>query len=137
MDGAKRSVDGNTSLANATEFTQEFERRIQSNIDRGRAAINRIIHNHENVRSAMHRDDIGDIDFVWGRTRANNYSNGYGISKILVKHGQNAVDMIPDVIARGNITRRLNDRVVIEHEEKHPTLQRTTGGLQILLLNLL
>ena len=112
------SVDANTGVANATEFSEQIGRKIQSNIDRGRAAIARILYNHEDRPAAMHRDEIGDIDFVWGRegTRARNFSDGYGISKILRKHGQTAVDMIPEVIAKGDITRRLRDRVIIEHE---------------------
>ena len=118
LAGAKFSIDQNTTVANTTEFTKETERRIQRNIDRGRVAISRILHNHDERPAAMHRDEIGDIDFIWGRegTRARNYEDGFGISKILLKHGRTAVDMIPQVIARGNITRQTDDKVIIEHE---------------------
>ena len=57
----------------------------------------------------MHRDDIGDIDFLWGKEGdpARNYKKGYGISHIIARRnqeGQDGVEMamlMPEVIMRG------------------------------------
>lgn len=75
----------------------------EQNIKNGRLAIRAILETHGEVRAAMERPEIGAIDFLWGNegTDAQKHKDGFGISKILLKHGQEAVDKIPEVVARG------------------------------------
>ena len=49
----------------------------------------------------MYRDEVGYIDFVYGKegTIKKDRSDGYGLAKILKKHGRGTVDKIPEVIA--------------------------------------
>lgn len=56
--------------------------------------------------AALHRDDIGDIDIVWGENNEKN--KGYGLKHILEKHGDSirelgfeVEDFIPIVVQFG------------------------------------
>lgn len=81
----------------------EKENAIDENIKNGKDAIKTILENHKDVPKAMHRDEVGYIDFVYGKegTTKKDRSDGYGLAKILEKHGREAVDKIPEVIAKG------------------------------------
>ena len=76
---------------------------VKQNINNGRLAIRTILETHGEIHAAMERSEIGPIDFLWGRegTDERKHKDGFGISKILLKHGREAVDLIPDVVARG------------------------------------
>lgn len=76
---------------------------VKINIEHGRKALQQVIDNKTEVKNAMYRPEVGYIDFVYGEagTDAKKHKDGYGIAKILLKHGQEAVNMIPEVIARG------------------------------------
>lgn len=78
---------------------------IEENIVRGRLAIEEILQTHGEVKDAMERPETGAIDFLWGEegTAERKHKDGFGIAKILLKHGMEAVIKIPDVIARGNM----------------------------------
>ena len=90
---------------------------IDRNIAAGTKAIEHILATHEDVKGAMERPEIGKIDFVYGQegTEAKKYKDGYGIAKILKKHGNEAVQMIPSVIANGVITQEYKDRVYFNY----------------------
>ncbi|HPT26934.1 MAG TPA: hypothetical protein PLZ95_10980, partial [Bryobacteraceae bacterium] len=63
------------------------------------------------ARSALYHPEIGSIDLIWGRegTPSKNYSDGYGLSHILIKH--------PNV--EGRLQEILNSsRVVAKHGNK-------------------
>lgn len=79
------------------------ENEIDENIKNGKKAIKSILENHKDVPKAMYRDEVGYIDFVYGKegTIKKDRSDGYGLAKILEKHGQEAVSKIPEVIAKG------------------------------------
>lgn len=79
------------------------ENEIDENIKNGKKAIKSILENHKDVPKAMYRDEVGYIDFVYGKegTIKKDRSDGYGLAKILEKHGQEAVNKIPEVIAKG------------------------------------
>lgn len=74
------------------------------NQQRGRHAILKSLHEEKDVANAMHRDSLGPIDFPYGKvgTKAKNHEDGYGVSKIAVKHPE-ALEKIPGVIAHGRI----------------------------------
>lgn len=57
----------------------------------------------------MHRNDIGDIDFLWGKEGdpKRNYKKGYGISHIIARrnserqNGEEIAMLMPEIIMRG------------------------------------
>ena len=83
------------------------------NIQRGKQAIAEILETHGAVNGAMERPETGPIDFLWGEegNPDKNYAGGYGIAKILAKHGEKAVAIIPEVVASGRAEHRNADRV--------------------------
>lgn len=92
-----------TQEIKAAEKRNAKENEIDENIKNGKKAIKSILENHKDVPKAMYRDEVGYIDFVYGKegTIKKDRSDGYGLAKILKKHGREAVDKIPEVIAKG------------------------------------
>ena len=67
--------------------------------------------------AALHRNDIGDIDIVWGMVTDPIKHKGYGLAHIIDKHetginelGFNVEDFIPIVVQFGNFN--LKNRTV-------------------------
>ncbi len=71
-----------------------------------------VISTHSDVPSAMHRDDVGDIDFIWGTPgTGKNFKHGMGISHIIAKrnseandgnnHGEEVARKLVEVLAKG------------------------------------
>lgn len=87
------------------------ERAIAGNIKRGNEAVEYLIREHEEgrdtvVHGAMHRADIGYIDFLWGTPgKGAKFKRGYGIAHILAKHGaesgKGVLPKIVETIAKG------------------------------------
>lgn len=87
----------------------------------------------------MYREDVGNIDFVWGTEgRGAKFKGGYGIAHIIAKRnaegldGQQFVSDIPNVIASGEITNRQTapngDRVIISDGNKSVVLSLFKNG---------
>ena len=102
----------------------------QKNINDGMDALDHVLATHIDENKAMNRPEIGPIDFVWGKegTAAKDYEDGYGIAKILKKHGKTAVDAIPEVIAKGTFSQRYKDRVYFEHNGYRAVVRLTWDG---------
>jgi len=115
------------------------------NIRRGLAAVDLVIENKLRggkgvIRGAMHRPDIGgSITLHWGsvrvqkRTKAGKRDDlilGHGVSKILVKHGVEALEGAIETVARAKTVRRQGDRIVLEHSGRRAVLDlyRAEGG---------
>lgn len=87
------------------------ERAIAGNIKRGNEAVEYLIREHEEgrdtvVHGAMHRADIGYIDFLWGTPgKGAKFKKGYGLAHILAKHGaesgEGILAKIVETIAKG------------------------------------
>lgn len=75
----------------------------KANLARGEVALGNILSDHADIPAAMVSRKLGPIDFVWGRegTQAQNYSDGYGFSKIIKKHGIEAARKVPEILAYG------------------------------------
>lgn len=73
------------------------------NIERGTQAVQHCLESKKDVPHAMYRKEVGAIDFVYGKegTDKKKHKDGFGLSKILLKHGQEAIDKIPEVLAKG------------------------------------
>lgn len=87
------------------------ERAIERNIQRGNQAVEYILREHANgndatVHGAMHRTDIGYVDFLWGAPgKGAKFKKGYGLAHILAKHGAESgreiLSKIVETIAKG------------------------------------
>ena len=75
----------------------------------------------------MFRRDVGgSISLYWGRmgSRKLDYRDGSGVSKILVKHGLEALEGAIETIARAKKITHEGDRVVLEHNGRIAVLDR-------------
>ncbi len=104
---------------------------VNSQIKRGRKAMQRVIREETDVLSAMEREDVGEIDFLWDH-------NGMGVRHIIARRMEQdekrpdlntmdayeLLDRIPEVIMRGEVANPevTAGTVVIEH-----------GGIRVLL----
>lgn len=87
------------------------DRAIEGNIQRGNQAAEYILREHAKgndttVHGAMHRPDIGYIDFLWGAPgKGAKFKKGYGLAHILAKHGaesgEGILAKIVETIAKG------------------------------------
>ncbi|MBR1648489.1 MAG: hypothetical protein IJ689_02705 [Alphaproteobacteria bacterium] len=55
------------------------------------------------VPAAIYREEIGDIDFVYGDP---DIDTGYGLAHIANKHGKDVLALVPNIIRTGNIDDR-------------------------------
>lgn len=99
-------------------------------IEKGERAVRQVLKSKRNVPNAMYRKEIGGIDFLYGKAgdSAKKFAGGYGIAHILVKHGQQAVDMIPTVIARGKMSQKYMDRVYFSLDDYMATVRLDFDG---------
>ncbi len=77
-------------------------------INKGRAAAERILATHQDQISAITHPEIGPIDFRWGNSKG-------GIQHIADKHGRETVLQLPQMIMDGKV-RRAVKRVYVEAE---------------------
>lgn len=87
------------------------ERAIAGNIQRGNEAVKHLIREHAagrdtTVHGAMHRPDVGYIDFPWGTPgKGAKFKKGYGLAHILAKHGPESgrgiLSKIVETLAKG------------------------------------
>lgn len=88
---------------------------VEENISNGKKALQSIIKNHKDVKNAMRRDDIGNIDFIWGIPgNGTRFKHGYGLSHIIAKRdfetgdGVEVANKLVEVIAKGSDIDRQN-----------------------------
>lgn len=103
---------------------------VEENIANGKKAIEKVIETHEDVENAMYREDVGDIDFVWGEegTADKSYENGFGLAKIVKKHGVEDANKIPQVIATGKVVKRSANRMFIDSEDMRVVIRFDWNG---------
>ena len=99
-------------------------------IEKGERAVRQVLNSKRDVPNAMYREEIGGIDFLYGKAGdpARKFAGGYGIAHILAKHGQEAVDMIPMVIARGKMSQKYRDRVYFSLDNYMATVRLDFDG---------
>jgi hypothetical protein len=94
----------------------------------GQVAVNHLLETKSGqVRGAFSRYDTGPIDVVWGEVRDPTKHTGYGIARILDKHGQSAVDMIGRVIKNGSLKAAPNNKLKIICGKRVLILSKTFG----------
>lgn len=136
FDGFFRTVETRETDTGVALFSRSAMKSVEANVQRGRAAMNRVLLERADVRRAMHRSDLGWIDFVWGDDKK-------GVQHILrqrqAKDGMTALqvmrmlrDDIVETIARGETTRRVEvknvTRVTVVHQDAEAQLVRRDGA---------
>ena len=84
---------------------------VQEEIARGEKAMAIVLQTKQDVKAAMHRDDVGDIDFIYGTPgKGSKFKKGYGIAHIKAKRdsengsGIDTLNKLVEVIAKGTDT---------------------------------
>ena len=82
------------------------------------------------VSGAFNRQDIGDIDLVWGKVWKNDKGNieGYGLSKIIQKHPEITAQKLNDIITKGKIKTRKNEATQIFYDGHKVLLKQNWNG---------
>lgn len=81
---------------------------------------------------ALHHDEIGDIDLVWGEAGTRK-SDGYGLAK-LVKFHPEVLDNLQGILDSMHITERTENRVQLENDEYQAAVRLTWNGEEKLWL---
>lgn len=81
---------------------------------------------------ALHHDEIGDIDLVWGKAGTKK-SDGYGLAK-LVKFHPEVLDNLQGILDGMHITMRSENRVQLESDEYQAAVRLTWNGEEKLWL---
>ena len=107
----------------------------KANLTRGEAALGNILADHADVPAAMVSRKLGPIDFVWGRegNPGRDYEGGYGFSHIIAKHGEEAAQKVPKILAFGKYFHDEQERdaytVVLGNEVV--SVKRETGNFLV------
>ena len=110
---------GRVTGEDAPKFSRSAMKDADTNIRRGREAMNRAIVERADQKRAMYRNDIGWVDFVWGDDRK-------GLQHIIHRR------MGSDGMSRDEVVRMLTQDVV-ETIAKGATEQRSESGNAIRL----
>ena len=110
----------------------------ENNLLHGIESLRKIAAGADEIKDAMHRNDLKDygastgITFVFGKSgdSTKNYKGGYGLAHIGAKHGGDTILKVLDAIASGKITRYVegNKTVVIEKDGYEALLALTRYG---------
>ena len=130
-NAAEQKANESTEAIKIDEMSTTPNDDVAQNIADGQKAIADVMKNHKEVVNAMYRPEVGGIDFVYGEvgTDAKKHKDGYGIAKIQYKHGDKAVQMIPEVIAKGKYEpSNYNDRAYFLHNGYRAVVRFTWDG---------
>ena len=75
---------------------------------------------------ALHHDEIGDIDLVWGKAGTRK-SDGYGLAK-LVKFHPEVLDNLQGILDGMHIAKRSENHVQLENDEYQAAVRLTWNG---------
>ena len=107
----------------------------KANRSRGEAALSSVLADHADVPAAMVSRRLGPIDFMWGRegNPGRDYEGGYGFSHIIAKHGEEAAQKVPKILAFGKYFHDEQERdaytVVLGNEVV--SVKRETGNFLV------
>lgn len=87
--------------------------------------------------ASLHRDDIGDIDIVWGEVADPIKHKGFGLSHIIDKHeeeikqlGFEVEDFVPIVVQFGELKEKKSDdkKITLESQMFRVIIQKKWNG---------
>ena len=84
----------------------------------------------EEVNGALFHPEVGEIDIVWGNegTEAKQYSDGFGLAKILKKHPEVNPYSLMDIVARARKTKAKGNTIELEDENTRLVLKLDWEG---------
>jgi hypothetical protein len=96
---------------------------------RGRSAMEHVIGHRADVPDAMKVPGRGAVSFVWGHPGdpAAQFKGGYGIGKVVAKHGEKAARAIPETLAFGKQA-GTPERLTVDHQGFRAVLTRGGNG---------
>ena len=125
QDLAKMSDDELTLRGIFGENYAEFK-------GKGQEAINHLLETKSGqVQGAFHRDDLGEINLVWGQVTDAKKHKGYGLAHIVDKHGEQAARQIPQIIKDGKLAKDTQGRLRIETQSHIVGINDTYGDEKI------
>ena len=99
---------------------------------KGQEAINHLLETKSGqVQGAFHRDDLGEINLVWGQVTDAKKHKGYGLAHIVDKHGEQAARQIPQIIKDGKLAKDTQGRLRIETQSHIVGINDTYGDEKI------
>lgn len=128
-DGSVKSTDTmlmapfgkDAKISELTGIPQELEKfgknytKYKSN---PKGAINHLIKvQRGQVRGALYHPEIGEIDIAWGKVTNPIEHEGYGLSHIIDKHGEEVARQLDDIVMGGKVTRQKGNSVEIVNNE--------------------
>lgn len=151
VGGRRVFIKDGQSLDEAMKESGKFNTNEFSNDDfvglKGKEAIAKLLQEKKgHIKGAFTREDIGDIDLVWGieGTEAKNYEDGYGLSHILKRRevtNQNikkVTENLTNVIEKGNLKKQERKgkslRFALEYEEYRAIVSTEMFGKNIQLV---
>lgn len=87
---------------------------------KGEAAMDKVLEGKKDVLSAMHRPELGDIDFRYGNEKA-------GIAHVIANHGEATARKIPEILAHGEILKG-KAKANVEYQGYRVTLANNVNG---------
>ncbi|WP_219350128.1 DEAD/DEAH box helicase family protein [Helicobacter sp. 11S02596-1] len=100
---AKREELANKPARFQIEANPEFGENFPKYYHDGIGAINKLLEvKRGQVAGAFYREELGDIDLVWGAVTNAEKHTGYGLAHIVDKHPE-AVNKIPEIIKKGKL----------------------------------
>lgn len=102
---------GESKDAESTHAEEGPQSDVQEEIAHGKRAMAVVLQTKRDVKAAMYRDDVGDIDFIYGTPgKGSKFKKGYGIAHIKAKRdsengsGIDTLNKLVEVIAKGTDT---------------------------------
>jgi hypothetical protein len=93
-------LQGKSALANAFDPGQSRDKDGKWSATAaqasGEAAMKKVLAEKQDVFTAMHRPELGDVDFRYGDEKA-------GIAHVVADHGEATAQKIPEVLAKGEV----------------------------------
>jgi len=75
------------------------------------------------VRGAINKEGIGDIDFIWGKVLNHKKHTGYGLAHIIDKHGVESAYEMPEMIRKLDIKRESGNGIILEDDEQRVSIR--------------
>ena len=107
-DKGIKKIRGEIEKINGIKPIKEFGENYAEFYHNGEGAIQKILKEGKGqVTGAFYREDIGDVTLPWGEVfRRGEKIKGYGVAKIIEKHGKEILNKLPKIFETGNLIKQ-------------------------------
>ena len=107
-DKGIKKIRGEIEKINGITPIKEFGENYAEFYHNGEGAIQKILKEGKGqVTGAFYREDIGDVTLPWGEVfRRGEKIKGYGVAKIIEKHGKEILNKLPKIFETGNLIKQ-------------------------------